>query len=63
MVDLKKPVRRSTSWPAPHGINPRVVITIYPGAIIGIREAHRRKEIKVSAVQLYTRALREEALG
>jgi hypothetical protein len=54
---LTKPVRRKSPWRAPHGVRPDVVITIYPGAIIGLRELGRRKEVKVSAATIYTRAL------
>lgn len=60
MTSLSKPVRRSTPWRAPHGVAPVVVITLYPGGIIGLREQRRRKEVKVEAATIYTRALLAE---
>jgi ArsR family metal-binding transcriptional regulator len=38
-----------------------LVITLYPGGLIGIREARRRKEIKLDAGQLYLAAVAQEA--
>lgn len=61
MTRLTKPVRRTTSVDAPHGIASTLVIALYPGGVIGIREARRRKEIHLSAIALYERALVEEA--
>lgn len=60
MTILTKPVKRSTPWNAPHGVARSVVITLYPGGIIGLREHKRRKEVKVDAATLYTRALLAE---
>jgi hypothetical protein len=60
MTSLKKPVSRTTTWRAPHGVAPQVVITLYPGGVIGLREHRRRKEVQLEAAQLYTRALLEE---
>lgn len=62
MTDLKRPVKRvARGLAVPHGVNPDLVISLYPGGVIGLREARRRKEVKVSALTLYTRALRDEA--
>jgi hypothetical protein len=58
---LSKPVRRQTPWPAPHGVAPQVVITLYPGGVIGLREIRRRREVQLSASMLYTQALLKEA--
>ncbi len=60
MTALKKPVRRTTTWHAPHGVADQVIITLYPGGVIGLRERRRRKEVQLDAAQLYTRALLEE---
>lgn len=60
MTLLSKPVRRRTAWAAPHGVAPEVVITLYPGGMIGLREVRRRKEVVLSASSLYTRALMAE---
>jgi len=53
---LKKPVSRRTETRVSHGIA-ALVITLYPGGLIGIREARRRKEIRLDAAQLYLAAL------
>ena len=60
MTTLTKPLRRTTPWQAPHGVARSVVITLYPGGIIGLREHRRRKEVQLSAATLYARALVEE---
>jgi hypothetical protein len=60
MTTLVKPLRRQTTWRAPHGVAPKVVITLYPGGQIGLREMGRRKEITVDAATLYARALADE---
>lgn len=62
MTDLKRPVKRvARGLAVPHGVNPDLVINLYPGGVIGLREARRRKEVKISALTLYTRALQDEA--
>ncbi len=61
MTDLKRPVKRvARGLVVPHGVNPDLVISLYPGGVIGLREARRRKEVKVSAATLYTQALLAE---
>ena len=55
-----KPVRRRTTWRAPH-VAPQVVISIYPDGTVGLREVRRRREILVDAATIYTRALLDEA--
>lgn len=60
MTLLKKPVSRRTETRVSHAIA-ALVITLYPGGLIGIREARRRKEIKLDAGQLYLAALAQEA--
>ncbi len=61
MTALSKPVKRTATWAAPYGVRPQVVITLYPGAVIGLRELGRRKEVQLSAATLYTRALLDTA--
>ena len=56
-----KPVRRKVRVKAPHGVNPELVITLYPGGIIGLREAGRRREYHVAAGSLYARLVTQEA--
>lgn len=41
----------------PHGVNDNIVISIYPGGQIGLREAGRRDEYKLDAGTLYVNAL------
>jgi hypothetical protein len=60
MTILKKPVSRRTETRVSHAIA-ALVITLYPGGLIGIREARRRKEIKLDAGQLYLAAVAQEA--
>ncbi len=60
MTVLKKPVSRRTESRVSHAIA-ALVITLYPGGLIGIREARRRKEVKLDAGQLYLAALAQEA--
>jgi hypothetical protein len=60
VTELKRPVRRTVTVRVPHGINPRLVITLYPEGLIGIRESGRRLEVKLAAAVLYARGLRAE---
>ena len=60
MTILKKPVSRRTETRVSHAIA-ALVITLYPGGLIWIREARRRKEIKLDAGQLYLAAVAQEA--
>jgi hypothetical protein len=56
MTDLVKPIKRiARGLSVPHGIKPDLVITIYPGGIVGIKEHSRsmRSEIQYSASALY----------
>lgn len=45
-----------------HGTSPEMVITIYPGGIIGLRERGRRQksELTVKAAGLYVQLLRNK---
>lgn len=55
MTKLDKPVVRKTEADTPHGVNPNLVITVYPRGVIGIRE-HRRPlhtEKRTTAGNLY----------
>lgn len=60
MTRLVKPVQRRTTWNAPYGVAREVVITLYPGGVIGLREARRRKEVQLQAATLYAQALLAE---
>lgn len=56
---LTKPVRRAATVPYTHGIKPELVVTLYPGGVLGIREQRRpaRTEVKVAIATIYQRAL------
>lgn len=62
MTDLTKPVRRvARGVIRTHGLRPSVVITLYPGGVIGIREHGRRKEYQIPAESVLTLAITREA--
>lgn len=63
MTALSRPVRRSAKCRVPHGVNPVLVITLYPEGLIGLREQRRRKEYTVDAGSLYARLVAAEARG
>lgn len=60
MTALTKPVKRSTPARVPHGITPILVIMLYPGGMIGLRELGRRREYQVEAGALYARLVQAE---
>jgi hypothetical protein len=61
MRPLARPVRRRVRCVVPHGVNPELVITLYPGGLIGLREHRRRRELHIAAGALYARLLAAEA--
>lgn len=61
-TSIKKPVRRSTTCSVPYGVNPNLVITLYPGGVLGIREFRRRKEYTMHLGQLYSQLVQSETL-
>ena len=59
---VSKPVRRKVRIAGmPHGIRPDLVIALYPGGIIGLREVGRRREYQVAAGVRYARLVGQEA--
>lgn len=62
MTSLNKPVTRRTRASVPHGVKPEIVITLYPGGTIGLREAGRRKtaEYFLDVGTLYVRAVQNK---
>lgn len=63
MTKLNRAVRRTTRvGDVPHGVRNDLVITLYPGGVIGLREHRRRREFQVSAGTLYTRLVNAEVL-
>jgi hypothetical protein len=63
MTKLIKPVKRtSTVAGMPHGFKDRLVITLYPGAVLGVRESGSRSELHLNIGEWYARTLVNEAL-
>ena len=62
MTDLHHPVSRRTRASVPHGVKPEIVITLYPGGTIGLRESGRRKsaEYCLDVGTLYVRAVQNK---
>lgn len=62
MTDLRKPTKRiARGCRVPHRVKPDLVITLYPGGTVGIRELGRRKEVQLDAGVLYVQGLLAEA--
>lgn len=61
MTDLKKPLKRGVVSNVPHGVNPKIVVTLYPNGVISLREARRHMEYSISIGELYVKAVREAA--
>lgn len=62
---LTKPVRRATTvdpGTVPWNTNPNLVVSLYPGGVLGIREARHRKEYVVHVGVILERLIVEEAL-
>ena len=60
MTTCTKPVRRKCQAHVPHGVTPQIIVTIYPGGCIGLREWRRRKEYTFEVGELYVQAVRAE---
>lgn len=56
-----RPVKRTVRCEVPHGVNPTIAVTLYPGGVLGLREARRRKEYTTSLGALYARLVAAEA--
>jgi hypothetical protein len=46
-----------------HGVDPQIVITLYPGGTIGLRELRRKVEYRLDAGALYVGEVRKAALA
>lgn len=63
MTKLLKPVKRSTeARHMPHGFKNELVITLYPGGIVGVRENRKRGEVTFDLGDLYARSLVRAAM-
>lgn len=62
MTDLNKAVTRRTRANVPHGVKPEIVVTLYPGGTIGLRESGRRRsaEYCLDIGKLYVRAVESQ---
>lgn len=54
-----KPVRRVINGRISHAIG-ELVVTLYPNAIMGLREVGRRKEMKFDLGQIYVKGIAVE---
>ena len=63
MTACTKPVRRKCRAHVPHGVTDQIVVTIYPGGCIGLRELRRRKEYVLEVGELYVQAIHAEVRG
>ena len=58
MTTLSKPLTRSITHPhMPHGYRDRLVISIYPGGFIEVRESRRRQSVRLDVGILYVTEL------
>jgi hypothetical protein len=55
-----KPTKRAVSARVPHGVKDTLVVAVYPGGMIGLRELGRRKEYTLEVGTLYVSAIRAE---
>lgn len=60
-TELKKPLRRGIVSNVPYGVNPKIVVTLYPNGMIGMREAKRRREYVIGLGTLYVQAVAAQA--
>ncbi len=60
MTTLTKPVSRRAHVRVPHGVRPEIIVTIYPGGELGLREAGRpsRTEQRLDLGTLYVAAIK-----
>ncbi len=56
-----KPTRRVVRAAVPHGVNPDIIITVYPSGVLGMRESRRRREYVVGIGLIYQNAVLAEA--
>lgn len=61
-TDLKKVLRRGVVSNVPHGVNPKIIVTLYPHGVIGLREYRRRHEYVLGIGALYVQAVHAEAV-
>jgi hypothetical protein len=61
MTNLYKPLRRGIVSNVPHGVNPKIIVTLYPNGVIGLREARRRREYTLGVGALYVSAVAAQA--
>ncbi len=63
MTDLNKPVRRRTSTSVRDGGRPRrIVVTLYPGDYLGLRQEGTRREETIALEAIYSAAVKARVL-
>lgn len=63
MTTITKPVRRVAQARMPHGYADRLIITLYPGGIVEVREVRRKETVQFDLGRLYVSALIRRALA
>lgn len=64
MIELNKPVRRVASVrEMPHGFRNRLIVTLYPGGIISVREPRHKESVDFDLAKLYASTLVRRALA
>ncbi len=60
MTALTKPVSRRARVRVPHGVRPEIIVTLYPGGELGLRESGRptRTEQRLDLGTLYVLAIK-----
>jgi hypothetical protein len=62
MTDLTKPIRRiARNAVSTHGLSADLVVTLYPGGILGLREPRRRQEWTIPLEAVLTLAIQRDA--
>lgn len=64
MTNLKKPISRVTEVrQMPNGFRDRLVITLFPGGIVSVREVRHKQSVEFDLGKLYASALVRRALA
>jgi len=64
MTALSRPIKRTCNprTKLPHGFADTLILTLYPGGILGVREARHREELTLDVADWYARTLTRRAL-
>ena len=61
MTQLRKPVKRSLSLVGKGSWRREIIVTLYPGGVIGLRDKGRRREYTLPLATVYMLAAEAEA--